>query len=56
MATETPNNNHDTTQRDRPMTRMEREKRRHRWENLGLLLVAIGVAALVFLAIAVGTH
>jgi hypothetical protein len=35
---------------------MERERRRHRWENIGLLLVAIGVAALVFVAIAVGTH
>ena len=40
----------------RPLTRMEREKRRHRWENIGLLLVAIGVAALVFVAIAAGTH
>ena len=37
-------------------SRIEREKRRHRWENLGLLLVAIGVAALVFVAVAVGTH
>jgi hypothetical protein len=41
---------------ERPLTRMEREKRRHRWENIGLLLVAIGVAALVFVAIAAGTH
>jgi hypothetical protein len=37
-------------------SRVEREKRRHRWENIGLVLVAIGVAALVFVAIAVGTH
>jgi hypothetical protein len=56
MATETPDHTPGTTQRERPLSRMERERRRHRWENLGLLLVALGVAALVFLAIAVGTH
>jgi hypothetical protein len=56
MGMEAPNGKPTTTQHARPMSRMERDKRRHRWENLGLLLVAIGVAALVFVAIAVGTH
>jgi hypothetical protein len=56
MAHERPDGNQGTTQRDRPLTRLERERRRHRWENLGLLLVALGVAALVFVAIAVGTN
>lgn len=55
MATNTPERPRGT-EASRPMTRLEREKRRHRWENIGLLLVAIGVAALVFVAIAVGTH
>ena len=56
MATNTPEGPTGTTESPRRMSRIEREKRRHRWENVGLLLVALGVAALVFIAIAVGTH
>jgi hypothetical protein len=56
MASNAPDGPSTTQRPNRPMSRLEREKRRHRWENVGLLLVAIGVAALVFVAIAVGTH
>lgn len=45
-----------TSQPPRRSSRLERERRRHRWENVGLVLVALGVAALVFLAVATGTH
>jgi hypothetical protein len=45
-----------TDQQPRPLSRVDAEKRRHRLENLGVLLLAVGVVVLIVFAVAVGSH